>query len=842
MAIGDIGIWYDSAGTQTWTTSFVQFPFNTEYRNDGTYNVSGSGKGFQLTEDGNYLCLTYIHGEGGNNRENMQSRTLLDGVEVQGSRGAGYQRDTNNNAIYTRASCMILGAKSGQIVTVQARRDSDSISNTAVANYSEIMLVRLTDSSDVAYGHYGSTYGTDNFDGTSWKNGIWEHKIVQTNDNIISGGTGTAIGVSHFGVLTHCGEDGGDGYLPTFYGSNPITAGTMNVVCDEDNIGDTERNHTTEDMMYWAFNYKAGTILDENSVVIGEYSSQTNVDESWVDINLVKSYKEPIIICTPSINSASNPPVTARISGVTPISFKLRLDAASADSADANTIYFLVMESGNHILPGGDECEASYKPSSSHLAPTWPGTMEQVSLQGSYSNLTVLTQIHGCPEDKFLQAWCSDGTQSGTPTTTNCYVGRHNGADTDDTRIDTRIDYIIVERGTGTSNGVNWDAGITADNIAGPDDSPPYSHTFTGFDTSAALAGGETITLNTSGSKFLILYSFAHNLGAGDVRTQRISRAIVSSSSFESEIPQSYGYTYIRDDENQYGETNAWFIHKTTSNNEKLVIQCQRGNADVDSSGDGFASSQSAVFVMELPSEAETFISHDSTGGEAVGDTTTYMKWMRDVDHNDSAAFTQASISSMNVEKTCDVLLLGNGLLERQTESNGTRLTTAARFFISGVAQTRGQHGTYLRGEQSSYDTFNGSLNPAGIWKISSNYKVCVQQFDDGQGGSGDDETQANQCGFCALNLDTLVPSAPPEVAGYTYFSTMISVNSPTTKWIWNSGQYNVDSSMRATSSNPNTWNWYVISSSSNYYYPSGIGNLSTKWKWVSGSQGGAGQ
>ena len=40
MAVGDIGIWYDAAGTKTWTTSFTTFPFNTEERNDGIYVIS----------------------------------------------------------------------------------------------------------------------------------------------------------------------------------------------------------------------------------------------------------------------------------------------------------------------------------------------------------------------------------------------------------------------------------------------------------------------------------------------------------------------------------------------------------------------------------------------------------------------------------------------------------------------------------------------------------------------------------------------------------------------------------------------------------------------------------
>ena len=833
--IGKIGIWYDAEGTQTWTTSFVQFPFNTEYRNDGIYNVSGSGKGFQLTQDGNYLCLTYIHGEGGNNRENLQTRTLLDGTEVQGSRGTGYQRDTTNNQIYTRGSCMLLGATSGQIVTVQARRDSDSITNTAVANFSELMLVRLPDDSDVAFSHYGSTYDLNNFDGTSWNNGLWEDKIVETDNTKISGGTGSSAGAQHFAILCHCGEDGGDGYIPVLYGSNPVSNGILNIACDEDDIGDSERNHTTEDMMYFAFDDKAGNIKNSVGTIIGEYSSQADVDDSWTTVNLVNTYTYPIIVGTHNLASSSDPPETVRISGATSTSFKVRLDAASATAESAGDVYFMVMESGQHTLPGGDDCEAGVVPDSSHLAPTFGGGMHQLSLAGSYTNIAVFTQIYGWPENKFLQGWTSNNTQTGAPTPAACYVGRHNGADTDDVRANTDIHWIVIERGTGTTDGINWDAGITADNIAGVDDAPPYTHNLSGFSTTSDLANGNIIRLNPSGTRFLVLYSLAHNLGASDVRTQRISRAAISSATKYEGIPQSYGYCYIRDDENQYGETNAWFIHKTTEDDELLLIQAQRGHADSDSgpAGSGFASSQSAVFVMELPSTAETFISHDSTGSESVGGTASvYVSWMRDVDQNDSAAFTQASVSSMNVEKECDVLLLANGLIDRQTTSGDSRTTAACRWHISGVNQTRGQHGFYLRGDQSSTDTFNATFNPAGIFKISSNYKVCLQTFDDGGDGHGDDDTQANQCGFCALNLDSLYTSPVEPSVFYTSFSTM--VGSPTL-WVWNSGQFDTDEAPGIVSVDAPvniTWDWIKVSSSSMYWYPSGS---PTNWSWCSG-------
>ena len=46
--------------------------------------------------------------------------------------------------------------------------------------------------------------------------------------------------------------DGGDGGWPVLYGSDPVPAssGTIDLVIDEDQIGDSERKHTTEQVAY----------------------------------------------------------------------------------------------------------------------------------------------------------------------------------------------------------------------------------------------------------------------------------------------------------------------------------------------------------------------------------------------------------------------------------------------------------------------------------------------------------------------------------------------------------------------------------------------------------------
>ena len=54
-------------------------------------------------------------------------------------------------------------------------------------------------------------------------------------------------------VATMAGVDGGNGGWAYLYGSAPATASTLDLVIDEDQVGDSERNHTSEQVGYVAF-------------------------------------------------------------------------------------------------------------------------------------------------------------------------------------------------------------------------------------------------------------------------------------------------------------------------------------------------------------------------------------------------------------------------------------------------------------------------------------------------------------------------------------------------------------------------------------------------------------
>lgn len=266
----------------------------------------------------------------------------------------------------------------------------------------------------------------------------------------------------------------------------------------------------------------------------------------------------------------------------------------------------------------------------------------------------------------------------------------------------------------------------------------------------ARQAGNTDLRLIPANTNFLIIYGAFGTTGGS--RTQRVTRAVNGAT----EIPGSNSYCYQRNGSNEYCSPYAMFIVRTDAGgNDDISIQMRRTRADVD--GSYAINADAGVFIAELPSFSEIFISEDGTGGQDVaGVANVDLNWMRTATYNDAASFTRVDNFTMDVTKDMDALFMANGRIERSGTST-TRATVGVRFEIAGANQTRGQHGNYLRGNQGTQDTYNMSLNPAGIFAVNATNDVQIEAFDDGSNGSTDN-TVAGSCGFMALNLDTLRP------------------------------------------------------------------------------------
>ncbi len=66
-------------------------------------------------------------------------------------------------------------------------------------------------------------------------------------------------------ILSAAAMDGGDGGWPVLYGADSLTASTLGLVFDEDQLSDVERSHTTEQVAYLVFEAAAPLSINSDS-------------------------------------------------------------------------------------------------------------------------------------------------------------------------------------------------------------------------------------------------------------------------------------------------------------------------------------------------------------------------------------------------------------------------------------------------------------------------------------------------------------------------------------------------------------------------------------------------
>ena len=279
----------------------------------------------------------------------------------------------------------------------------------------------------------------------------------------------------------------------------------------------------------------------------------------------------------------------------------------------------------------------------------------------------------------------------------------------------------------------------------------------TAVESGTAVAQQTSTTFDlAANSEYLILYGVAYeNTGQRTARfTQMLSGA--------SHIYGSYGYGYMRNQNNGYGDPNAMFLHRTSGSTETLTVQARRSLLGVPVDGTvSRRTSSSGLWIIELPSTVESFIAYDGTGGQDGTSTLQDLNVFRtEVSGNDAAFMTRTSNTEVQIEDDVDAIVMSAIYIARST-SSGTRLMRETNWEINGTDQTHGTHGIYNRGAYGSQDVWDSVHSPAGFFAFSSGDDLNLEYgevLDSGWGnGAGSPTTQANYVGFSALNPSSLV-------------------------------------------------------------------------------------
>jgi hypothetical protein len=199
-------------------------------------------------------------------------------------------------------------------------------------------------------------------------------------------------------------------------------------------------------------------------------------NDTFKTVTLQQTYSSPIIVCTPAYTSGL--PRTARLTDVTPNSFKVRVQNPSNATLPETTVHYLVVEEGEWTEPFKIEAK-KYQTSTVGQNNDWNYDLR--SYGQSYSgNILIFHQVMSNNDPTWITTYVSKANSRTNPPSSgdpNFRIAL-NGAEAADTHGAETVGYIIMQESQGLLNGIKWDAKQTADKIQGLLNSPPYNTSF----------------------------------------------------------------------------------------------------------------------------------------------------------------------------------------------------------------------------------------------------------------------------------------------------------------------------------------------------------------------------
>ncbi len=214
----------------------------------------------------------------------------------------------------------------------------------------------------------------------------------------------------------------------------------------------------------------------------GPDAPETVLEQGTVDVGgaphtvaLQRTYFDPVVVA--SVQVANNAaPVVARVGNVTTSSFDVRLQNPSGGPVAVDRVHYLVVETGVWTLDGFAFEAFTYTSTVTDAVGSFAAQPETYGR--SYTQPVVLGQVMTENDPDWSVFWSRGATQGDPPSPAVLATGKMVGEDPDTTRADETIGVVVFEAGHGTLAGVEFEAGLGPDTVAGVDDAPPYAVAF----------------------------------------------------------------------------------------------------------------------------------------------------------------------------------------------------------------------------------------------------------------------------------------------------------------------------------------------------------------------------
>ncbi len=253
----------------------------------------------------------------------------------------------------------------------------------------------------------------------------------------------------------------------------------------------------------------------------------SNVDNAWQTVTLQNSYTNAVVVCTPHYPSSSAPIVT-RVRNVGSTSFELRAQNPSNSAVVANGVSCLVVEQGQWTLPDGRAIEAqTYLSTRTDRRGSWVG--EAQSYVNSYNTPAVFGQVMSENDTDWSTFWARGTSRTAAPSAGALFTGKEVAEDTDTTRANETIGFIVVEAGSGNVAGQDYRVALGTDFITGTTNTPRSYDFSTPFSTTPVFAIATQAAMDGGNG------GWAHLLGTNPLSATSITLAVDEDQIRDSE-------------------------------------------------------------------------------------------------------------------------------------------------------------------------------------------------------------------------------------------------------------------------------------------------------------------
>jgi hypothetical protein len=252
---------------------------------------------------------------------------------------------------------------------------------------------------------------------------------------------------------------------------------------------------------------------------IGEVGKITNLTHLPQTITLNRSYQNPVVFAQ---SASNNEPQSAvpRVTNVQSNQFTIYL-AESPDGSGSHaseTVTYVVLEAGRHLLHNGSALEVGLVDTSKTVGNQISNSWEPVSFSESFSETpVVLTQVQTTSGSPYLKTRHLETS----PSSVILALEQEEAVTTPS--VEETVGYLALSQGPGTWNSMRYEAGVTLDAVT----DAFYSHSFTDpFESAPSLL--TSLSTYDSPDNASVRYS--------DLTSSSVNLKIDEDESFDAEV------------------------------------------------------------------------------------------------------------------------------------------------------------------------------------------------------------------------------------------------------------------------------------------------------------------